>query len=160
MTAFLLSLFWGLQSALADEVHRQTAIEEPQVSLRLGVCAGFDASCLLIGGKIEVTTRFLGLQIAGPIPQATLKFYPLPIVRIYVYGATSVADIGIAAAGGGFGCDVHVPGIEQVIFQTQYGSQYSSFDSGLGSSRGVNGVYSFGFAIALGKAPRWSKWVN
>ena len=144
MTASIFAVFLALQPAIASDTNSESKPESSEISIRLGACAGLDASCILLGGKIEMATRFFALQFAAPFPQATVKLYPIPFIRFYAYGATSLVDIGFSTYGAGLGFDFHIPGLERVILQTQYGF-------------GLDSVSSVSLAVALGKVPEWTK---
>ena len=125
----------------------------PIASIRLGLCAGFDPSCVLANGKLEVTTKYLGFQATFPDMQIGLKLY-FTDSRVFFYGAKTQIGSPYDVLGVGIGRDIHLKGLEHAIIQPQFG-----FQSIQSASQPIlfTPSLSLGIAFAFGKAPDWTK---
>jgi len=123
-------------------------------SKRVGLCVGLDPTCNLIGLKLELTSHHMGLQVAGPLPQASLKVYPFPF-RLYAYGgSTFVEGPANFNFGGGIGYDIHFSKSKRWILQPQIGYHFMDLVL-MGSEEGQSA--SIALSYAFGRQPDWMK---
>ena len=124
-----------------------------QMPRRLGRPAGSNLTVFFPSSAM--TSRFLGVQMAGPLPQFAMKVYPF-LVRLYFYAGSTIDDecCPIYNYGGGIGYDIHLRKSRRLILQPQIGRQFIDVVLA-GSSVGPSASMSLSYAF--GSHPAWLK---